>query len=50
MFTQVGDRVIAISHSDENTVYVFGSGIYAGCAEEDAGFPTKKILLDDGLI
>lgn len=50
MAAQVGDRVIAISHTEENTVYVFGSGIYAGCAEEDAGFPTKKILLDDGQV
>lgn len=50
MAAQVGDRVTAISHTEDNTVYVFGSGIYVGDAEKDAGFPTNKIELDDGQV
>lgn len=57
----IGDRVGAISHSDETTVYMFGYGTYQG--EEvppkgvigafgidmgELGAKNPKILLDDG--
>jgi hypothetical protein len=48
--TKVGDRVFAIRNADDQTVYMFGRGVYQGrqpCARMD-GYDNPKILLDDG--
>ena len=59
--TQKGERVMTVSHSDGDRVFVFGEGVYVGnepVGEEaagvwaalarDAGAPNPKIELDCG--
>lgn len=57
----IGDRVLAISHTDENKVYIFGRGVYAGREVPDkelgvkvfnvlVDFPNPKINLDNGKV
>jgi len=52
---QIGERVGAISHTDENIVYLYGFGIYDGehIPPKDAGGfnvgrPNPRIKLDNG--
>lgn len=45
----VGERVGAIRNIEENTVYLFGFGVYEGRIHNDViGFPNPRILLDNG--
>jgi len=57
MKTPVGSRVGAISHSDHDTVYMFGFGVYEGDfvpSDEAGGFnlgiPNPRIRLDSGKV
>lgn len=43
-----GERVIAIRNADDNSVYIFGEGIYLGKEISPLGFSNPKIKLDNG--
>jgi len=44
---KVGERVIAISHSDDETVWLFGFGVYEGdFVPEEAGGPLGEMCRD----
>ena len=47
---EIGSRVFAVRNADNETVYMFGRGVYEGRKEGGpmGGFPNPKILLDDG--
>lgn len=53
----IGMRVGAVSHTSEDTIYIFGFGVYEGdhVPPKDAGgfnlgIPNPRIKLDDGKI
>ena len=58
----VGDRVGAVSHSEGDTIYIFGYGVYAGDEVPDTaggwmgeglrenGVTNPKIVLDSGKV
>jgi len=58
--SKAGDRVVAISHSDEGGVYIFGYGVYEGDfipteavgvmadAAKEVGLKNPRIRLDNG--
>jgi hypothetical protein len=51
MGAQVGDRVGAVSHTDDTTVYVFGYGVRVEDEVSPSGVinvPNPTILLDNG--
>jgi hypothetical protein len=63
MTREIGTRVLAVSHSDETTLYIFGEGVYMGDERPPDGTPgflndgsrpyppgytNPKILLDSG--
>jgi len=52
MAIKEGERVFAVRNADEDTVYLYGYGVYEGRKEGSplSGFPNPKIKLDDGQI
>lgn len=49
--SEVGTRVGAISHDEEDAVYLFGYGIYEGMhVHPDLGLENPRIKLDSGKI
>lgn len=46
-----GDRVIAISHSEDDKLFIFGAGVYVGDEiPPELGIPNPKIELDNGQV
>ena len=58
MSYEIGERVAAISHTQDNTVYLYGFGVYEGDyipPKEVGGFnisgmPNPRIRLDNGKV
>lgn len=53
---EIGSRVMAIQNANENTVYLFGRGVYVGDEIPESGMlhrleiPNPKIQLDNGSV
>jgi hypothetical protein len=54
---EIGQRVGAVSHSKDDTIYLFGYGVYEGdhvpppeIGGFNTGFPNPRIKLDSGKI
>jgi hypothetical protein len=46
---KIGERVVAISHSDDETIYLFGFGVYEGDFDpEEAGGPLGEMCREMG--